>query len=241
MPVRALQPLPRPHRDGHSRARRLLCGSRERPRAKPARDSGFRRGRRGGVRGTARRGVSGDGAGATTPGTFVNREVDISAWAGAVVEIKFDAITDYGPDLFVDNVTVYDPTSPPGCAGVIFPADGAVDVVGTTDLEWSPTGNTDAYYVYAGTDGGGTSTPTSIANGLSVTGTMWTPPGVLPYSTTVYWQIVPYNVYGTASGCPIWSFTTQPDPTQYIPFFDGFETGTLSPVKRDSSMCKFLT
>ncbi len=33
-------------------------------------------------------------------------------------------------------------------------------------------------------------------------------PGVLEYSTTYYWKVVPYNAIGDAENCPVWQFTT---------------------------------
>ncbi|MCD4679498.1 MAG: hypothetical protein K8S00_03830, partial [Bacteroidales bacterium] len=168
-----------------------------------------------------------DGANNGAPGTFVTRVEDISAWIGSSVIIKFYGWSDWGPDLFIDNTTIYDPTAPPNCTALIDPLDGQIDVSAYTDIEWVGLSNADGYYVYMGTDGGGTVAPTNIANGIMVSGTSWTPPAMLPFLTTVYWQIVPYNSFGTASGCPIWEFIVQDIPVQTIPFFDGFETGNL--------------
>jgi hypothetical protein len=35
--------------------------------------------------------------------------------------------------------------------------------------------------------------------------------GPLLHNTTYYWKVVPYNVVGEATGCPVWSFTTVPE------------------------------
>lgn len=52
---------------------------------------------------------SNDGAGNTAPGTFVSSgNIDLSGF-GDVVLVKFYGYSGYGPDLFVDNVTVYEP------------------------------------------------------------------------------------------------------------------------------------
>ncbi len=165
----------------------------------------------------------------STPGPFVSREVDISAWAGAVVLIRFDAISGWGCNCFIDNVTVFDPTSPPGCtSAAIEPIDGATNVSILTPLEWAAAFNTDGYYVYFGTDGGGVTAPTSLENGTVSLGTTFTPSGPLAYNTTYYWMIESYNAYGSSTGCTIWSFTTMPDPS--ISVFPHTETFDAMPV-----------
>jgi hypothetical protein len=49
---------------------------------------------------------SNDGATSTAPGTFVNASIDLSSYAGSIIYIKFDGVTAYGPNVFVDNVVV---------------------------------------------------------------------------------------------------------------------------------------
>ena len=34
------------------------------------------------------------------------------------------------------------------------------------------------------------------------------PASTWPFATTHYWQVVPYNAIGSASDCPVWSFST---------------------------------
>ena len=95
----------------------------------------------------------------------------------------------------------------------VFPPDGDFDVEDLTALKWGiglgadPTG----YKLYFGTDGGGTTPPTNIENGTTIT-----PKEVVNYltsslllNTTYYWQIIPYNTNGDAPNCPIWSFKTR--------------------------------
>lgn len=53
---------------------------------------------------------SNDGAANTVPGSFVSSgNIDLSGF-GDVVLVKFYGYSGYGPDLFVDNVTVYEPS-----------------------------------------------------------------------------------------------------------------------------------
>lgn len=58
---------------------------------------------------------SNDGAGNTTPGSFVEELVDISAYnTKGIVHIRFHGISGYGPDLFIDDVTVNGTPIPTG-------------------------------------------------------------------------------------------------------------------------------
>ena len=53
----------------------------------------------------------------------------------------------------------------------------------------------------------------------------------MAYETTYYWQVIPKNQYGDAQDCPIWSFTTWPDPTIYsFPFQEGFNANPFPPL-----------
>lgn len=94
--------------------------------------------------------------------------------------------------------------APPNPAVAVFPPDGAATVSNTASLTWasgggSPTG----YKLYFGT-----SNPPPLIGDLGNLN-IWTPLA-LPANTTHYWQVVPYNAYGDAAGCPVWSFTTAP-------------------------------
>ncbi len=113
-------------------------------------------------------------------------------------------------------------SSPPNCATVVSPTDGATDVQKTATLNWgsgggAPTG----YKLYFGTD----DPPTNIVNGTDLGDvTTYDPTPDMSYSTTYYWKIVPYNVNGDASGCSTWSFTTLADPTVTVfPYTEDFE------------------
>ena len=58
---------------------------------------------------------SNDGAGSTTPGSFVSESVilDSTKYKNASVMVRFQAFTDYGPDLFIDDVVIEEiPTCP---------------------------------------------------------------------------------------------------------------------------------
>ncbi len=94
----------------------------------------------------------------------------------------------------------------PECATITSPADGAVDlgvnlpIVLTWDAPaagYAP----DSYNVYAGTD------PAAL-NFFTNTTDLFTVGSVGVDLTTIYWQVVPVNAAGEATGCSIYSFTT---------------------------------
>ncbi|MCB5228818.1 MAG: carboxypeptidase regulatory-like domain-containing protein [Candidatus Cloacimonetes bacterium] len=99
-------------------------------------------------------------------------------------------------------------TTPPDAAVVVAPADGATHVSLQPELRWMY-GNVwpDGYRLNLGTN----NPPSNIMNGVDVgnvtSHTLTTP---LEIETTYYWQIVPYNDFGEATNCPVWSFTTHP-------------------------------
>lgn len=115
-----------------------------------------------------------------------------------------------------DAVNIYDDAVPPGCAISPSPADAATNVGIDDDLSWSagPGGTPTSYDVYFGTS----PIPSFVVNQAGTT----YDPGTMPYGTVHYWQIVPKNSYGSASGCPVWSFTTfAPIVPTYSQDFDG--------------------
>lgn len=86
------------------------------------------------------------------------------------------------------------------------PADAAMYISPLATLNWlSGGGFPTGYRIYFGTD----NPPTNLVNGLDVAAaTTYDPTGDLTINTTYYWQVIPYNAYGTATACPVWSFTT---------------------------------
>ena len=107
------------------------------------------------------------------------------------------------------NIQILTPdVIPPSPATLIAPADGSTLTTWNVNLSWSPsdgaipTGYTLFY---------GTTNPPTIEEDLGlVTSFQINNP---PFSTEYFWQVVPYNANGSATDCPIWSFTTMPDPT----------------------------
>jgi len=55
--------------------------------------------------------------------------------------------------------------------------------------------------------------------------------GNLEYNSVYYWQVVPYDAGSSAPNCPVWKFTTLPDPTiTAIPYAQLFDTGITTPA-----------
>ena len=160
--------------------------------------------------------------GAGTEDTWEEKTYSLNAYAGQAVYIAFRYEGDYADQWYIDDVEIAQP-SPPNCATIVSPGDMDTDVSANTDLEWadgggSPTG----YKLSFGTD----NPPTNIENGTDQgTGTTYDPTSALAYSTVHYWQVVPYNAAGDATGCSIWSFTTEADPTITPPWLEDFSGG----------------
>ncbi len=106
----------------------------------------------------------------------------------------------------------------PGCVTNPVPADGSTTVpaFATFDISWTaPTTGDPAtsYDLYTGTDANNLVFETNVTT-TSITGVG--PIG--QYSLTVYWQIIARNAAGEAIGCTIWSFTTEPQPTDALDY-----------------------
>lgn len=114
------------------------------------------------------------------------------------LELNSDtSINDESNSLFTINTPV------PNCATNYSPNNASTNINVNTILSWtSGGGNPSGYDVYFGT----TNNPPLVSSNQS--GTTYNP-GTLNPSTTYYWKIVPKNIIGDATGCPVLSFTTQ--------------------------------
>ncbi|MDD3399062.1 MAG: choice-of-anchor J domain-containing protein, partial [Candidatus Methanomethylophilaceae archaeon] len=160
-----------------------------------------------------------------TSALFALLSNSLSSYSGLVVMIRLEANTGNN-SLYIDfdNFTVYDNTTMPSCTLPALPHDLDTNVSINTSLVWQNAPGASGYTLYFGTDGGGVTPPSNIVNGVQST-SPFLPPVALTYSTTYYWQVIPFNSFGSPSGCPIWSFTTKIDPTvTTYPFFESFET-----------------
>lgn len=124
----------------------------------------------------------------------------------------------------IDNVEVFEPLPRPNPAVIVSPADGATDLRLTTGVEWAQgSGVTPQGYFFSfGTD----EPPTNIEDMIDVgTETSYQPEGELEYSTTYFWQVVPYDAEGVIEDeIAVWSFTTKDDPVvTELPYNEIFE------------------
>jgi len=157
---------------------------------------------------------------------WTQHEVDLSAYAGqSSARVIFNGISGYGNDMFMDDVRIVHSTvvAAPNCAVLVGPANGATDVLVNANLDWGAGGGAPAgYRIALGTD----NPPTNIvANTDLGKVTFYDPATHLAGDTLHYWQITPYNSYGDAVSCPVWSFTTGATPHNAYPYVEGFEGG----------------
>jgi hypothetical protein len=94
--------------------------------------------------------------------------------------------------------------TPPNPVTLIAPADEATDQDFDVTLSWNTDALADGYYLNFGTD----NPPTNVVNMIDM-GTATTYAALsLAGNTTYYWQVIPYNSNGNATGYATWSFTT---------------------------------
>lgn len=129
--------------------------------------------------------------------------------------------------LWIDDVEWTNPTAgtPPNPANVLYPANSAqnVDLMLPADyLIWANGGGAPVgYRLSLGTD----NPPTNMLNQADLGDTLiYSIVNDLDFNTVYYWQIVPYNEFGNAVNCPVWSFTTMNDPlVNNFPFSENFD------------------
>ncbi|WP_333875650.1 GEVED domain-containing protein [Flavobacterium sp.] len=119
------------------------------------------------------------------------------------VLIAFKFRSEYGDNMFLDNVSIIQtPSFPPNCATALFPAAGATNVIRNTTLSWAAaTGFPTSYDIYLSN----TTPAVFLANVLT---TSYPLPTALLANTTYYYKIVPKNLNGDAIGCTEQTFTT---------------------------------
>lgn len=108
--------------------------------------------------------------------------------------------------LVIDNINIdTTPTAVPPCAAKLTPVNGATNVTAPEAFfTWRnlPAGTSSLFQM-------GTTNPPEDT--IPVTGSSVYYSN-LSYGTTYYWSVIPVNAAGQASGCPVYSFTTQAAP-----------------------------
>ena len=131
------------------------------------------------------------------------------------------------------NIQLITPTTTaPDPAVVVSPLNGATLVSPSATLNWMP-GNIwpDGYYFFLGTDPAATNVVNNENLGNVLT---YDPTPDLNLDTTYYWKVVPFNTYGNAADCPIWSFTTHGAPDiETLPYTQNWDQVTAPELPFD--------
>ncbi|MCX7546353.1 gliding motility-associated C-terminal domain-containing protein [Xanthomarina sp. F1114] len=137
------------------------------------------------------------------------------------------------------DVSCIDTTAVPNCNAVLTePANGELSTDENVDLTWSPASIiVTGYTLYVGTTPGGT----DILDGVDVGDVLTYDPGTLPYATTIYVTIVPYNDNGSAVDCTEYSFTTRADPNQVVDCDGGRLNTTYCYTNNDNTEFNFVS
>ena len=151
--------------------------------------------------------------------TWELKIVDLTTLAKSNVYIGFRTGLQSG-SFYVDNVIhppiILLPPDPPSNPN---PADEAVDVLETADLNWTNGFATETVDVYFGT----VDPPiTKVLDNVAAVETY--DPGTMVYSTEYFWKVVCRNSAKAEAEGPVWSFTVRDDPTLYPPFTEDFAT-----------------
>ncbi|MBL7888337.1 MAG: T9SS type A sorting domain-containing protein [Bacteroidia bacterium] len=114
------------------------------------------------------------------------------------------------------TITCAAPT-PPECADYTSPSNGAqLCAAASTTLNWTAPTSGDSptsYLLYYGTN----NPPTNIVNGTDIGNVLSYTTGAISAGNTYYWQIVPKNAAGNASGCAIQNFSVVTTPSNDDP------------------------
>jgi hypothetical protein len=136
---------------------------------------------------------------------YLNRIVDLSAYAGQTVQFRFRAVrsSNYYGDMAVDDFKVYNAVDP-GPPVNPNPANNAVSVPINGNLTWDFGALTDTYDLWFGPSGSMTKVVDNQPAGAS---------GSYPYSGLSYasgyqWQVIARNSAKSETAGPVWNFTT---------------------------------
>jgi hypothetical protein len=170
------------------------------------------------------------------------RAVDLSAYVGQSIYIAFVMTQDDGDNWAIDDVSLLPSVTPPGCASLTFPNDGALDIqVGpilTFTWEAPTTGDIpDSYDFYAGT-----ALPLTASDFVANSTTTSVDFTIPSFSSTFYWMVVPKNLGGKAIGCTTYSFTSESIPGYcFNAPYGQYPANTFSPSLCDGVTAEEIT
>lgn len=138
-----------------------------------------------------------EATGAVIPGSIVSTSADGS------LTLVFSSDGSFEDTGFEIAISCFTPAEAPGCAANYLPADLTEDVALNAILSWTNgSGSATGYDVYFGTD------PDALTLVSNDQVEAVYSPADLESNTTYFWQVVPFNLIGEATGCPVQSFTT---------------------------------
>ncbi|HPT72074.1 MAG TPA: BNR-repeat neuraminidase N-terminal domain-containing protein [Candidatus Cloacimonadota bacterium] len=146
-------------------------------------------------------------------------------------DIDGDLRSTSNPDIGADEGEFMPVIVAPNPAVLVSPADTALDQLLDATLNWSNGvggGAPTAFILNLGTD----YPPSNIINHVNI-GYLYTYSPTLLSGTTYYWQIIPTNSAGNATGCPIWSFSTLALPLAAV---NPIPADAATDVARDASL-----
>jgi len=132
------------------------------------------------------------------------------------------------------NFTYPVATQPPNPATAVWPQNEAILVPPSTSLIWQSGGGlSTGYKLSFGTN----NPPTNLLNMQDLGAVAsYTPAADLQLDTMYYWMVTPYNQFGDATNCPVWSFTTHGDPTiDTLPYSQNWDLVTAPALPFDWS------
>ncbi len=147
---------------------------------------------------------------------------------GTIIGTVMDSLGNTSSSSFIQDSLITNPT----CVAV---TANNTSCISATSLSWNnPAECAAGYYVWLGTNGGGTTTPDNIIDSLDIgNDTIYKLPFLQP-GITYYYKVVPYNNSHTSvSGCSIGSFTSGSSvaftPTLGNPYQENFD-GVTAPA-----------
>ena len=137
-----------------------------------------------------------------SPGANTTSFTDIGLAAGTTYFYRLSAYNGAGASGYSNTASAATApvTTPPAVPTGPTPADGAVNVTGTT-VSWAASNGAASYDVYFGTTANPAFRATTIGTSVSV--------GKLAAGVTHYWRVVAKNSAGSTTGAT-WRFTTKP-------------------------------